>query len=208
MAFKQPNLVNSDDPATARNAEALLKRRCHGTTTSPRDLKVLWMNAECALVKQNAFSYGGSSYSGSVYLVDCATGGSFISSVSLNRVVHVCGKNPFCVGQRYTGGHGRLTADILHDLIVVAPLDFMVWKAEVARAANASAERAQAAALYRANLEPLTQAVILAEGDLLEAAPLGVINDIMAAAHAYRDASDALNAFPATLNAFIAAQDA
>ena len=66
MTFKQPNLAHSDDPAIAAAASDLLERRTHGTTTCPSDLKVLWMDDDCALVKRNAFSYEGSGYSGSV----------------------------------------------------------------------------------------------------------------------------------------------
>ena len=207
MAFKQPNLVHSDDPATAAAASDLLERRCHGTTSWPANMKVLWMDDDCALVKQNAFSYGGSNYSGSVHLVDCATGGSFISSVSLSRVVHVCGKNGFCLPKNYAGGYGRLTAAILHDLIVVAPLDFLVWKAEVVRTGKAHSERARVEEAYHEKRDPLIEAVERTLGDLLEAAVVGFVPAIVEAAHEYRSADAAFDAFPATLDAFIAAQE-
>ena len=208
MAFKQPNLVHSDDTSVAAAASDLLERRCHGTTARPSDFKVLWMDDDCALVKRNAFSYGGSNYSGSVYLVDCKTGGSTLSRASrLERVVHVCGKHGFCLPKNYTGGYGRLTADILHDLIVVAPLDFMVWKAEVARAGKARSERARVEKAYHEKRDPLIEAMDRTVGDLLEAAAVGFVPDIVEAAHEYRSASATLDAFPATLDAFIAAQE-
>lgn len=119
MAFKEPNLVHSDDPNVAAAATRLLMRRNQGTTTGPSACKVLWMGNKCALVKRNPFSYNGESYSGSVYVVDLEQGGGLVSGDGSSRV-HICGHKPFCAST-FTGTYGRLTENILNELIVKAP---------------------------------------------------------------------------------------
>jgi len=119
MAFKEPNLVHADNPNVAAAATRLLRRRNSGTTTRDSDCKVLWMGNKCALVKRNPFSYNGESYSGSVYVVDLERGGGIVSG-GLESRVHICGHKPFCAGT-FTGTYGRLTENIINELIVKAP---------------------------------------------------------------------------------------
>jgi hypothetical protein len=132
MAFKEPNLVYSDDPTVAAAATRLLRRRNSGTTTRDSNCKVLWMGAECALVKDNPFSYGGESYSGTVSIVSIQHG------KYPEQKVHICGHQPFTVGRGYTGDYGRLSDTIFRDLIRQAPT---VYAAIVASSETYKQER-------------------------------------------------------------------